>query len=186
MSTPASGLSSYATPADFVIREDMRVVAQLLSDTDIPLTTAQVQNSPTLAALLMEASGELEASCTVGQRYLINLQADPPINDLAALTGNSRQYMIGLICKLTLGLLFDRRPERKNEEPQSVTKAREALVALEEGKEVFGLAESQMAGQLDITVDSPQVFNNRRGPVQIANRFFGRRVAQYQQQPPGG
>ena len=184
MSTPASGATSYACIADMMIREDERTLSHLLSDTDRPLTPAQVAVSPALTALLMESSGELEASCTVGARYRIDLTATPPINDLASLTGNSQQYMIGLVCKLTLGKLFDRRPNRKSEEPQACTKAREQLLALEQGKAVFGLVENQTAGQLSNTIDTVQVFNNRRTPTSIAQRFFGRRAQQYPQNTP--
>ncbi len=183
MSTPASGNSAYATIADFLARCDVNTVAQLLSDTKVPLTAAQVAVSATLTDLLQEASGEVEASATVGQRYRIDLNATPPINDLAALTGNSARYLAGMVCTLALGKLYDRRPSRKQEEPQSCKIAREKLLALEEGKAVFGLIENQEAGNLQITIDSPAVVQQRRGPVVIASRFFGRRSRQYPQQP---
>ncbi len=184
MSTPASGDSAYATIAQFLTRYDVRTVSQLLSDTNKPLTPAQVGASTDLTELLQECSGEVEASCTVGGRYLIDPTATPPINDLASLTGNSQKYLVGLVCTLCMGKLYDRRPDRKSEEPKSCEAARKKLEAMEEGKAVFGILENALAGTLNNSIDSPRTYDNRRTTVVLANRFFGRRVQQFPQNQP--
>lgn len=186
MSTSATGSAPYATPANFVIKCDNRTAGQLLSDVGVPLTQPQIAASPTLLDLLAEASGLVEAACTEGGAYVINPLAVPPINDLLLIQtagGNSAALLAGIVCRLALWLMWERRPSFRQDVklPAQAQWALDLLEQIHQGKRIFGILEHQQAGVLGITVDSPRVIEARRGPVQIARRFFGRRSQESRQ-----
>lgn len=182
MATPASGNAPYAFASDFLARCDIRSAAQLLSDDGVPLTAPQVLASSILTDLLAESSGEVESACLVGGRYMIDQSSTPPVNDLAALTGNAQRMLVGLVCTLTMMKLFLRRPDRAPPDYKPGEIASKRLESLEEGTAVFGTLEAQAAGVLGLTIDSPQVIEDRQSPVITGRPFFGRRNNQYPQQ----
>lgn len=167
MSTPSSGSDSYADSDDLIARYDVRSVIELASDDTTPIAESDLTTDPRVLACLQDASGMIEAACTVGRRYT-------PA-DLAALTGNSAQFLKRLCCDLAMGMLFLARPDRKGDPPKAYETALEFLKALSHGEWVFGLLESQNSGNLSHYVETADDVENRHGLVVAARRFFSRR-----------
>lgn len=171
MSTPLSSETPYCTPAQFVNGADIRTVAQLLSDTGSPMTTAQVQASPVLFQLLAEASGWLESECFKGQRYTPT--------DLQSLQGNSAADLAAIVRGLTIFKLWERRPDLRMNLPTAAQVALKRLTDLKNGEAVFGILEAMEAGIESSVNESPRVVEGRYMVTQQAERFFGRRNNRY-------
>lgn len=171
MGTPVSGVSAYATPANMTDRFDVRTIGELLSDTAVALDPTAVANSTKLTALLQEASGMVESAVLVGDRY--------QLSDLAALTGNSQQTLVGIVCRVTMFLLWERRPSikmAKMELPASAEMAMRLLDQIAAGMRAFGIQEV-----LDADIPPDPEFMTRhelrvRNSVSVgARRLFGDR-----------
>lgn len=183
MSTPSSGSSAYATPTDWVAYYDFRSVGELLVDDK----TTEIVNSwqvtqtgqpiyATAVKLLMAAAGLIEAACTKGGNYVLDVTATPPINDLASLIGNSKEFLTEMNVDLAMWKAWKRRPTLTPRElPIEVKAALEALDRLEKGEWIFGLLEKQPAGDINQTIDQPADVQNRNGVVYQARSYFGRR-----------
>jgi len=176
MPTYASGGSAYATNADMQIRYDERTLGQLLSDDKAMLGSAEVAASATLTALLQQASGMVEAAACRGERYVIT--ADGTRNDLASLTGNSKQLLAGLVCDLAMWLLWNRRPAMrpKGDMPGQTAVAMEFLDRLVKGDAVFGVIEAEEAGNVSDVVETADIPTKRLDLSIAADRLFGRRL----------
>lgn len=157
--TPLTGSSAYATNAQLLERYDVRTVADLLSDAGRRLSAGEVTNSTRLSALLQQVSGEIEAAAVAGRRYL-------PA-DLAALTGNAKEFLIGLVCDLVLLRLFSRRPGLYPV-PTQCQRAELMLETLREGQRIFPTEESASAGMTVERVDETDTFLTECG-----RRYFG-------------
>lgn len=139
---PLTSATSYATNAQFLDRYDVRTVADLLSDSDVTLTTAAVTASTRLTALLRQASGDIEAACVAGLRY-------QPVDLNALLTngGNGADFLIGLTCDLAMWKIMNRRPSPVATEPPGPAKmALATLDLLRDGKRILSFQESANAG----------------------------------------
>lgn len=158
--TPSSGSTPYASAADFAERYDIRTIGDLLSDLGVRLPAGQVLTSSRLTTLLMQASGMLESAALAGKRYTTE--------DLAALTGNSKEYMKGIICDLVIWVLLGRRPTREGGIPEIVKGAVEAVELLRHGHRIFAFTEVQDAGKNVIVADTPAPLLTSR-----ARRLFG-------------
>ncbi len=168
-----SATTPYCTPVLFTNILDWRTFAQLASDTDIPLASeAALQTSPILAVQLQIAAGWIEMACTVSARY------DPL--DLTALVAttitNSGYALIQMNAALAAGGMYARRFEALPEDIQkNYDDAMAKLEALEQGVNVFGLAEVQQAGLTKDYNETPQDVSNRALPSWRARRCLGRR-----------
>ena len=158
--TPSSGSAPYATASDFAERYDIRTIGDLLSDLGARLPSGQVLTSSRLTYLLMQASGQVEAAAMAGKRYTTD--------DLAALTGNSKEYLKGIVCDLVIWILLGRRPTREGGVPEIVKGALEALELIRHGQRIFGFTEVQDAGKNVIVADTPPDLLTSRG-----RRLFG-------------
>ena len=174
MATAASGSSAYCTVTQFLQRYDTRSVRELLSDTGTAVSTSAVADDTTLAALLKEASGEVEAAACAGQRYVINSSQ----NDLSSLTNNSAAFLAGMVAHLTMYRLWCRRPAMMANVPPPplYDRAQEFLEQLRLGERVFGILENHEAAALDADQESQQDVEDRQGVVFNAARLFGTRV----------
>jgi hypothetical protein len=164
--TVNTSLTSYAPAAEILKRGDWRVFADLCSDTGARLaTSAVVLTDPNFLALLLDASGELEAACLVSQRY-------QPV-DLAALTGVAQARLYRLLYRLMVLLAYERRPDRQLEQPWLQEKVEQDLQALREGQRIFSFTETQDAGLLHHDTETAAVVERRDGVVVQAEDFFG-------------
>ncbi len=171
--TPLTSATSYCTPAELLARKDWRGIADAINDTDGPRPgMAQVLTSTTVAAALLDASGELESACITGDRYL-------PTDLQAMLTngGAGAGLLISLVASLAWWRLYARRmPVTAN--PEDVASARIAMEMLDKlrlGERVFPFQEAAAAG-LPGTEDPSNAWTNPVAANRIgiqAARFFG-------------
>ncbi len=170
--TPNSSATAYAAPSDLFLRYDIRTIADLVSDTGSRLggspnpNAATVAASPRLLTLLLVNSGRVEASCVKGQRYLPT--------DLQALTGVSKQYLVQIVCALTMGDLFRARPDIGKPD-ETYQEACESLKALADGEQIFAFVETEAAGVMENQVNTPGDVENRFLTTVQMRRLFGRR-----------
>lgn len=160
-------------------RADLRTISQLLSDTGTALTSDQVLASATLTTLLQEASGIVETAATQGGVYVIDPNATPPINDLAfvqANNGNAAALLSGIVCRLTLWLLWERRPQFRSDDkpPPQAQWALELLEDLRLGKRVLGILERQTSGVIGEHRMTREEYRELGLPSTVASRYFGR------------
>ncbi len=175
MGTPASSATSYCSPSQMEFYYDWRSIAQLVSDDGTQHTQASLLTDANLGAILLAASGDVESACFRGGRYVINLAATPPINDLAALTGASANLLQKLVADIAFGFLFERRPNPGVEPPLAYQLAIKKLDDLGEGKYIFGLVENMTAGRQQHYVENVCDQMGRNTVTQQAHRYFGRR-----------
>lgn len=141
----------YATPADLILRFDANTIADLASDSGTPEPT--IATSQIVLTSLSAASGRVDASIRVGNLY----QA----SDIAAMTGDSMEYLMDLVCELAMARLVARRPERYREQYEELTKhAEESLERLRKGENVFAIEVNVAAGLP--TVDGPSTVTYTR------------------------
>lgn len=163
--TPLTGSSPYLTAARLWLYKDTRPVRELLADDDTIPDQATAEASTVLAAALISASGEVEEYAMVGGRYL-------PA-DLAALTGNAKGRLEGLVADLAFWRLSKRRwPKMTEAEVAGVAEAKAALQRLSAGETIFGTVEAVDAGMPSTTTLDP---GDDRRTVRAASRFFGNR-----------
>lgn len=153
--TPSSGSTPYASASDFSERYDIRTIGDLLSDLGVRLPAGQVLTSSRLTYLLMQASGQVESAAMAGKRYTTE--------DLAALTGNSKEYLKGIVCDLVIWILMGRRPTREGGVPEIVKGALEALELIRHGHRIFAFTETQDAGKNVIVAETPSPLVTQRG-----------------------
>jgi phage gp36-like protein len=141
-------MAAYADAADLLLRYDRRTVGELLSDTGEPLTPAQIASDTKLAAILEDASGQVEAAMLCGKRY------EP--SDLAALTGNSLALLKKIVCVIAIADLFERRPEIHLETAKLYyEKAKGYLEDLRTGRNIFNLSDESAANASLPDTDGP-------------------------------
>lgn len=169
MATPSSAATAYATTADWSKRHDVRVLAQLASDTDYPIgeDAASLAASARLSTCLRGASGEVEAACMAGRRYT------PEI--LAQLTGVSLEFLKDIVCNQALIRLYRARPDVLGPVPPLYTEYQQQLARLNSGEWVFGIIESQKASNISNHVERASEVEARNLVVVQARRMFGRR-----------
>jgi hypothetical protein len=81
-------------------------------------------------ALLMAASGELDIACATGQRYTAS--------DIQALLGtNAGEKIKSLVAAFAMWLIYDRRPDKSAEIPESCKYAKEFMDSIGEGARAF-------------------------------------------------
>lgn len=163
-----SGLASYCTPAQFLVRYDQRSLAQLLSDTGIDIS--DVTNEPKLAQLLQEASAILESACLIGERY-----STTDLANLAASATNMGQLIAGIVADIAIKRVFMRRPDVTMPRISQIEETERWLAALADGTRIFGFTEAEKAGHMSDTVETPQDVENRNLITFEARRLFGTR-----------
>lgn len=150
---PNSGLTSYLTAQQFLLRRDPRTVVQNATDdpndplrvAPIPVVIANLSDPQTYSGKILDvklkaASGMLESACLRSQRY------SPA--DLLSLEGNSAEYMQEILSSLVMFNLIGRRPGPAPPDTV-VTQYEEAIKALNdlsEGIRIFAFQEVEQAG----------------------------------------
>ena len=166
--TIQSGLATYCSASEFLKRYDTRTVAQLLSDTGIDI--ANVSTDTTLAAILQEASGKLEAAAQVGERY-------KPV-DLAALAStstNAQAFLAGIVSDIAITILYRRRPDVTMPRLLQVEESERMLEALANGVRIFGFTETMEVGHMEDYKEQPFDVEARNLQTYQARHWFGRR-----------
>ncbi len=164
---------AYASIADWIVRCDSRLLGDLVSDTGLRKTEAELAAHATLTACLDDASGEIEAALLAGERYTVA--------DLAALTGNSLAYLKRITCTIALALLMERRQwADEDQREEAIDKGRKIIDRLRRGEWVFNVDAVKDAGlptqhtpnittirQLNMTVDEARkgFYPARRLPI---------------------
>lgn len=163
--TPLTSATSYATNDQMIDRYDVRTLGDLLSDTDTSLSSSEVSNSTRLTTLLKQASGEVEAACVAGRRYVPE--------DLQAMLdddGVGADLLIGLVCDIAMWRIMNRRPSPVATDPPGPAKsALQALEQLRGGERIFPFDQSADAGK---TVEKVGI-EHGCNIVTAASRYFG-------------
>ncbi len=165
--TVETSATSYLSASEFLKRVDYRSVADLVSDTGTRATQGSLSSDVNLAACLLDASGILEEACLVSGRY-------HPI-DLAALTGAGQAALYRLLSRMTMCLLFERRPDREMKQPWIIEYVEDQLQKLRDGERVFSFVEAEQTGVAITRVETAQDVERRNGVTVQAQRYLGRR-----------
>ena len=171
MSTPNGATTSYATPTQFLMFKDYRLIGDLVLDTGVRATSSALLTDDNVQNALNWASGEIESACLTGDKYTVA--------DLQALTGMSQALLQGLVCDLAFWKLLTRRyPTMAVTEEYRA--AMEKLEKLRFGERIFAL---QAQGDAGLPNDSEYTPPSTAGlTTTIACRYFGvrgRTRAQY-------
>lgn len=160
---------AYATASQFKARYDARQLGQLASDTGVPVPPAELENSAAIAAVLEDASGEIDAALLQGNRYTTT--------QLASLSGNSASHLVRLCCKIAWGLLWERRSYADDgRRDEAMESARRELNRLKNGEHVFDVDEVQDAGNPEASIPSRVDYQRMNLIVDEARgRFYPRR-----------
>ena len=168
--TPLSTDEPYCSAADMLDRFDWRPIAQLMNDSNSNAVLRDVLLDETsteggrLKTILMDCSGELEASAMMGGKY------SP--TDLQALTGGSAAYLRRIVADLAIGRCYERRPMQNPWANQTLT-ARQLLNAIANGEAIFGTQEAVDASHLEIKRETPDQVTSRQGMVVQMEGYFG-------------
>lgn len=168
MPTPVSGSSSYCSGAQFLVRYDVRTIAECLSDTGDPIHEGAVSTNARLLSLLKGSSGKLEAATLLGGKYTTD--------DLAALTGNMAEWIADIVADLTAPKVLGRRFIEFPDYAERLKEAQGVLAALAKGEMIFGLQEIIDASVIDDNVESKLDVEARSMITYQSNRYFGRRA----------
>ena len=168
--TPISSATAYATPADMATRYDVRTTGDLVEDDGTQESSANLLTNAKLLALLADASGEVESACLVAGRYT-------PA-DLQALTGNSQQFLVGLVCAITAQRLYERRWLEGDDVLPRYEWAQQYLKKLSTGENIFAFAEVAAAGLPKDQFMTDFDFQ-RLNMVSGVTRFMGTRLDRY-------
>lgn len=163
-------MAAYATVADLILRRDRRLIGELVSDDDNPLTEAELLDSEVLETLLEDASGQVESAMLSGKRYLPET--------LASLTGNSLALLKKIVCTIVMADLYERRPGVHLEQSKAYMElARMHLDDLRSGKNIFNLPDNSAANAANPVTTAPTVVdytNLNLLPEQMIRHFPNR------------
>jgi hypothetical protein len=166
MSTSISNANAFASPADLILRKDVRLIGDLVLDTGVRATSGAIASDPTVLNHLKAASGILEAACLVGDRYL-------PA-DLVNLTGVSLEMLKSIVCELAFWTLtIRRRPETPM--PAQTMWAYQQIELLNNGARIFSFQEQADAGVQSTGQMTDGDWQNLGLATDQACRVFGRR-----------
>lgn len=176
MSTPTSATTSYCTPAQALNFMDSTMIGDLVDDQGNRVTENELLTNEKFQACLDSASGELEMAALVGERYTPD--------DLLALTGVMAVKLQELVAWLAIPKLLGRRNPALEKYDQ-IEDARDMLSAIRQGIRIFGLVETQDAGQMAQVDNTSNMTKPLPSSYKLAGRFFGCR-ARYIPRTGGG
>lgn len=154
-----------AAGSDLTARFDIRLIADLATDSGSTLDSGDVATHPNVLAALEDAMGEMVVALQVGGRYT---EAD-----LTGLTGYSLAHAKRINCDIAMALLIKRRPIVGEEEAAGIAKqSREHLKRLADGENVFGIADVIEAGDVQLTAPSTVEITNLNLLTERMSRYF--------------
>jgi phage gp36-like protein len=164
-------MAAYATPAQLLQRYDARVIGDLVGDSGVRVARQELLDNAVLLACLADASGEIEASVLQAKRYTTA--------DLAALTGNSLNYLVRITCTIAFGLLWERKPWSDDDDTgreEAQKRSRAALESLRKGKTIFDVEDVKEAGLPAIETPTIQrILSNNLAVDQARGRYYPNR-----------
>jgi len=163
--TPLSSSTAYATGADCLTYHDERQWGDYLLDNN--QRQISVANDPRIDKALKRASGMVEAACLVGEKYTPD--------DLAALTGASKELLVGIVVELAFWIVSGRRSKDVQAPPMTAW-ALDHLQMLRDGSRIFGLQESAEAGLPQTSFVTQDQIDTLNLTTNLARRFYGRRA----------
>lgn len=161
---------AHATVSDLLMRYDSRRIADLVLDTDQRATDAELAGNSTAGLVvqtaLSDASGMINSSILAGGRY--------KLEDLLAMTTDSKGYLKRLCCDLAYGLLISRRGYGGADLDAMTSRSKESEAILEllrTGERIFEIEKNEQAStpqqaQVSRTIN---LFSNE------LDRYFGMR-----------
>jgi hypothetical protein len=171
--TPNSSSTSYLSAVTFLQLRDVLTTGDLTRDDGVQNTASELVTDPILALVLQVASGQVEAACVAGQRYMpADLQA------LVAAGGNGAAYLWSIIADIAAFELAKRRWRFSGDVAKSYERATKLLDSLRSGENVLPFLEAEKAGDADTTYFDPSDVN-RLGLVSSQTRIFGDNLTQY-------
>lgn len=119
-------MPAYATPADMMLRYDIRRISNLVSDSGNPVASGSLSSNTNLLGLIKDASNRVLMACRVANRYLQS--------DLDSIYDDSdrNSSLIRLVCDLTFGYLVSRRGLAINEVYAQAPLYKDAMDMLEQ------------------------------------------------------
>lgn len=154
---------AYATGCDLIEVIDVDIVGDLAQDSREEQTPSAVADLPIVARTLEEASGQVDMALQAGGRYRPD--------QLAALTGSGLAFLKRIVCTLAISYLFKRRAAPQYLELAKLyhDEAQEYLKALQQGKNLFAIAENQEASVIEhqhlsaVEIDGLNLMPSRMG-----------------------
>jgi phage gp36-like protein len=159
-------LTAYASGTDLIARYDVDLVGDLATDSREPIEQSAVPNLPLVATALLDASGMIDVNLATGGRYRPE--------DLQSLTGNSVSHLKRIACDIAMGLLLQRRTDKKYQElaEKVVAGAKQNLMALARGENVFGIPALQNSGTIEYQTVSAVAIDGRNALPSRMDRYF--------------
>jgi hypothetical protein len=156
--TPNSSPVSYLSVDEFIILKDVRALGQLSNDQGLQEDQAQLELNARIEAVLMAASGEIEAHLMGAGRY--------NSSDLSTPNGASEQFLKLVCADLALYHLYTSRdgPEPPASVLASYDRSQEYLRQLGTGEMILAFAETEAAG-------TPEDYSLTMADFQHLNRF---------------
>lgn len=146
---------SYADPSDLAKRFDRNDIADLASDTGVPVP--DIDTDPNVLAALEDASGDIDSALLVSNLYT-------PLQ-LTKVTGNSLAKLKRITCELAMAYLMGRRPEKIDGDFfKAVTERNDkVLERLQAGKNLFNLTDDTSHEEAGLaSIDGPTVVDYER------------------------
>ncbi len=158
-------MTALATSADLIKRVDVRLLGDLCGDDEVRVDPSELADHPNIQAALDDAWGEMLSVLLASERY--------SEAELAALTGDSKQYLIRVNCKIAKKNLYERRDWSgdNDEREDAIAAGRTALEELRTGKKVL-TSEAAAAGLPHIKTPSVHTIKTTNLVVDNARRGF--------------
>jgi hypothetical protein len=119
-----------ATGQDLIDRKDARVIADLCSDSNSPVSPNAVTTHPKVLIALEDAEGEVIGTLQALGRY--------DETRLLALTGSAKAFLKKIIVELAMVGLISRRPSLETDDIEKLEKLHDLwLKRLQEGSAIF-------------------------------------------------
>lgn len=157
---------AYADGDDLIARYDVDLIGDLASDDRETQDRNDVADHPHVLTALEDASGEVDAALLAGARYTVV--------QLEGLTGRALSHLKSIVCGLAMAALHERRPESVDSQliERITQRARDAILALRRGDNVFGLPDHIDAGRTHVEGPTAIELINRNGLPERMGRFF--------------
>jgi phage gp36-like protein len=159
---------AHATVSDLLMRYDLRRIGDLVLDTDQRATAEELAGNSTAGVVvqtaLSDASGMINSAILAGGRY--------KLEDLLAMTTDSKAYLKRLCCDLAYGLLISRRGYGGADLDAMTSRSKESEAILEllrTGERMFEIEKNEQAS----TPQQAQISKNIALFSQELDRYFG-------------